>query len=391
MAQHESEQTQAAAAALASLPLMGPRRMAAFVQKWGFQQAWQVVQDRSWLRHARVARMVGSQASKLAETWSGSARKLVPEHLYEAHCRAGVRIVPFGSPFFPRPLALDLEPPMVIFAQGDLALCERASVGVVGTRAATSSGKQIAYELGALLVEASVNVVSGLALGIDGAAHRGALAASNAVSASNGKAIAVVASGLDVIYPRTHTALWQQVAQNGLLLSEWPLGTVASKWHFPARNRLIAALSNIVVVVESHARGGSLLTAEEAIKRDRPVMAVPGSIKNLASAGSNRLLGDGMAPVCELDDVLIALGLASYRVPGVATATSDEPTSQHKRSEHLDLADATLLEHIGWQPIMLDALATLSGFSLPELSLRLTLLEARGLIIRSASAIERVH
>lgn len=390
MEQLESEETQAAAVAIASLPLMGPIRMSALVRRFGFQQAWQKLQSASWTRYAGVARTVGPQTANLAESWASAARDIVPEVLYQHHQRAGVDIIPLGSPRFPSSIALDIEPPMVVFARGNIHLTQATSVGIVGTRAATTFGNQIAYELADLLATAGINIVSGLALGIDGAAHRGVLAGS-ADRVSTGAPIGVVASGLDVVYPKAHNKLWQQVAERGVLLSEWPLGTVAQKWHFPARNRLIAALSKILVVVESHERGGSLLTAEEALKRDRLVMAVPGSIRSPASSGSNRLIADGMTPICQLDDVLVALGLSGAVEVPPSDPSNTGPTHDSSSAAGLDQGDAALLDHLGWQPVMLDELAERAGLSLAELSLRLTLLETKGLITRSASAIERVR
>lgn len=390
MEQLESEETQAAAVAIASLPLMGPIRMSALVRRFGFQQAWQKLQNVSWTRYAGVARAVGPQAANLAEAWASAARDIVPEVLYQHHLRAGVDIIPLGSPRFPPSIALDIEPPMVVFARGNIHFTQATSVGIVGTRAATTFGNQIAYELADLLATAGINIVSGLALGIDGAAHRGVLAGS-AGRVSPGAPIGVVASGLDVVYPKAHNKLWQQVAERGVLLSEWPLGTVAQKWHFPARNRLIAALSKILVVVESHERGGSLLTAEEALKRDRLVMAVPGSIRSPASSGSNRLIADGMTPICQLDDVLVALGLSGAVEVPPSDPSNTGPTHDSSSVAGLDQGDAALLDHLGWQPVMLDELAERAELSLAELSLRLTLLETKGLITRSASAIERVR
>jgi DNA processing protein len=158
------------------------------------------------------------------------------------------------------------------------------------------------------LVQAGVHVVSGLARGIDGQAHAGALDACHTLS-SAGRPIAVVASGLDVVYPQEHRSLWQHVAQDGLLLSENPPGAVPAAHQFPLRNRIIAGLSEIVVVVESRERGGSLITAMAAAERGIPVMAVPGHATSRASLGVNELLRDGSAPAIDIDDILVALRL----------------------------------------------------------------------------------
>ncbi|MCU1360159.1 MAG: dprA, partial [Ilumatobacteraceae bacterium] len=158
------------------------------------------------------------------------------------------------------------------------------------------------------LVQAGVHVVSGLARGIDGQAHGGAFDAIDHVAAS-GRPIAVVASGLDVVYPKEHHGMWRRVAQCGLLLSEVPPGAPPVAHRFPLRNRIIAGLSEVVVVVESRERGGSLITASAALERGIPVMAVPGHTTSRASIGVNELLRDGSAPAIDVDDVLLALRL----------------------------------------------------------------------------------
>ena len=159
------------------------------------------------------------------------------------------------------------------------------------------------------LARAGVRVLSGLALGIDAAAHKGALDAGGAV-------VGVVGTGLDVVYPKRNRSLWAEVASLGLLVSEYPAGTQPERWRFPARNRLIAALSSGVVIVESHQRGGSLLTADEAVDRGKAVFSVPGSVVSPAADGTNGLIVDGASPVRHADDVLDALGLELQQVAG---------------------------------------------------------------------------
>jgi DNA processing protein len=176
----------------------------------------------------------------------------------------------------------------------------------VGTRSATPYGAKVASELGKQLAGAGVVVVSGLARGIDAAAHSGALAAGPTAAPP----VAVVGTGLDVPYPRENRVLWERVASTGAVLSEAALGTEPRPRVFPARNRIIAALSDVVVVVESHRNGGSLYTAEAAARRSIPVCAVPGSVHSRASDGTNELLVDGCTPVRDVDDVLAAVSLA---------------------------------------------------------------------------------
>ena len=207
-----------------------------------------------------------------------------------------------GIPPFPPELDQDLEPPKQLHARGDASALDPRRVAVVGTRRCTAYGRNFARRLGAELTEAGIGVVSGLAIGIDGAVHEGVLDA-------RGRPIGVVATGLDVVYPRRHISLWERVGRAGLLLSEQPPGTRPHAWAFPRRNRIIAALAAIVVVVESAAKGGSMHTVDAAIARGIDVMAVPGPVGSVASEGTNRLLVDGVAPVLSAEDVLLALGL----------------------------------------------------------------------------------
>ncbi len=209
-----------------------------------------------------------------------------------------------SDPRFPEVLLLDPEPPSQLYVRGNPALLERRRVAIIGTRQCTAYGRNVARRMGAELAEAGVVVISGLAIGIDGAAHEGALAA-------DGAPIGVVATGLDVVYPRRHVTLWDQVGRRGLLLSEAPPGRSADRWNFPKRNRIIAALAEIVVVVESAAKGGSMHTVEAAIARGVDVMAVPGPVGSPASEGTNRLLVDGVSPALGADEVLIALNLTT--------------------------------------------------------------------------------
>lgn len=268
-------------------------------------------------------------------------------------------------------MADDPLPSAVLFAQGDLQVIEGPRVAIVGTRDCTSQGHDLAFELGRDLSAAGVRVVSGLALGIDGAAHAGALDTAGAAP------IAVVGSGLDVIYPRRHAGLWRTVAARGLLLSEHPLGVTPTAWHFPARNRLIAALADVVVVVESHERGGSLHTAREALARDRDVMAVPGPVRSRASAGTNLLLRDGAGVCLGADDVLALLGLSSQaldRRPG------DRRPGDHRPDDRArpDPIAARVLDAVGGQSSSIEQLVLRTGLHPTEVAVGCSALEAAG-------------
>ncbi len=236
------------------------------------------------------------------------------------------------------PFADDPEPPLLLFCQGNLELlASRPAVAIVGTRRCTSLGRRVATEMASALAAAGVSVVSGLALGIDGAAHTGALAGTPPDAPA--RVVGVVATGLDVVYPKRHAALWADVAEQGLLVSEAPPGTAPARWRFPARNRIIAALADLVVVIESHAKGGALSTVDEAIERGISVLAVPGSVLSAASEGSNALLMDGATPVRHGADVLELLGFAvSVDTPlsdgvDITSAAPQRPAARRMLSE----------------------------------------------------------
>ncbi len=267
------------------------------------------------------------------------------------------------------PFVGDPYPPVLVFARGDLGLLALTSkVAIVGTRRCSSVGRQVASAMGADLGAAGVGVVSGLALGVDAAAHRGCLDA-------GGPAIGVVACGLDVIYPASNRGLWEQIGSNGLLLSEVPLGQRPTKWRFPARNRLIAALSDLVVVVESHERGGALSTVDEAMARGITVGAVPGSPLSSASDGTNSLLFDGAMPVRHGADVLSALGVTPH-ADAVPTASAGPA---------VDLASLTsderrIVEAVQGGTVHLDRIIEILGLPAPQVGGLVSGLAARGVI-----------
>jgi len=204
--------------------------------------------------------------------------------------------------------------PAVLLGEGDRPEALRAGrVAVVGTRSASPHGLADAREIGEMLAHAGVTVVSGLAIGIDAAAHVGALD-------TGGAAIGVVATGLDVVYPRRHGSLFARVREQGLLVGEQPFGVPPDRFRFPVRNRIIAALADAVVVVEATLKGGARITAEHALDYGRPVLAVPGSRRNPAAAGTNSLIADGAHPLLDPADILVSLGLS-----GGAVAARSQP------------------------------------------------------------------
>ena len=207
---------------------------------------------------------------------------------------------------YPVKLLEHLSDPKGLYYIGDPGLANGAAIAVVGSRKATGYGTAVAKELAARAAGLGVAVISGLARGIDSAAHKGAIEA-------GGKTIAVLGSGTDVYYPRENRDLQDEIAAGGLLITEYAPGTPAARYHFPERNRLIAALADAVIVVEAEGRSGSLITAETAMEMGKEVYAVPGNITSPMSVGTNKLIRDRACPLVLLDDVFLDMGLDPSR------------------------------------------------------------------------------
>jgi DNA processing protein len=297
----------------------------------------------------------------------GAAPETRVAQVWELHSRLGIAVLLSDHPNYPSRLSGDPERPAVLFCLGDPALLRSApTVALVGTRAPTRYGLGVAAQLGTELSAAGVSVVSGLALGIDGAAHEGACACTDGAPP-----IAVVAGGLDDPYPHSHVRLWQRVAARGAVVSESPAGVRTEKWRFPVRNRLLAELSDVVVVIESRHGGGSRHTVDAAMIRSKPVGAVPGSIRSATSEGTNALLADGCFPVCSAADVLIALSLA------VAPA-SITPRSRARHATPDLGEDQALYDTLSQDPTSLDDLLALTGLGFTNLCAGLERLSQAG-------------
>jgi DNA processing protein len=358
-------------AALAGFDLMTPARLRTLVAHHPDPaEAFAVAAGRA-APHQLVRAVM---TVEVAAAWRASAERRPPAAWSERCAHLGVRAHTMVDDTYPAPLRLDPEPPAVLFSRGDLAVLDERRVGVVGTRNATGLGRDTAFELGRALGEAGVAVVSGLAKGIDGAAHRGVLAV------PGGRPVAVVGNGPDRAYPRVHEALWADVCRRGVLLSEWPPGTPPEPYRFPLRNRILAALSEVLVVVESRERGGSLITAQAAIERGIDVMAVPGSVRNRAASGTNQLLRDGAAPVTSPDDVLVALGLDTRRRGGVTYDPRALPRG----------VEAAVLAACRDDPRTLDDLVRLLELPIAEAAIALARLERAGWVRESGGWFEPV-
>lgn len=347
------------AIALASISGLGPRRLRRIIDHHAPADAFERLRSGGPLDQM-VERAVPRR--DLADIRREAATVDVAAVVGTCHA-AGIDLAWLGSPDYPAQLVDDREAPAVLFFRGDLAALDGRRVGVVGTRNATASGLATARELGAELSAAGVAVVSGLALGIDGAVHDGVRTAGGP-----GRAVAVVGCGLDRPYPKRNARLWEWVAADGLMLSEWMPATTPDAWRFPLRNRIIAALSEVLVVVESREKGGSLITARAAADRGVEVMAVPGSPRVRASAGTNMLLVDGAAPVTSVDDVLMMLGL-DHRRAGAARFDARLPP---------DEVQAAVLDACSDEPRTLDGIVAATGLAIVAAALAAARLEHAG-------------
>jgi DNA processing protein len=362
---------EAYAAALAGIDLMTVVRLRSLLRHHAPAEAWEVV-----LGERRAAAPIAAAIAQagVGEAWRSSARRRAPAEVWQRCLDEQITVSVLGTSAYPALLATDFQAPAVLFHRGDLGVLEHRRVGIVGTRNATASGRSSAATFGRLLADAGVTVVSGLARGIDGAAHRGVL------SSPDGRPVAVVASGLDVVYPKEHHQLWAEVGERGLLVSEAPPGTPPEAYRFPLRNRVLAALSEVLLVVESRASGGSLITVEAARARQVTVLVVPGSAANRSSDGTNALARDGCGIALDADDVLVALGLDTRRAGTIPFDPRPHPSG----------LDGELIELIGADAVELDTLVRSVQRPLGEVALALGRLEASGWVHQTCGWFERV-
>jgi DNA processing protein len=274
----------------------------------------------------------------------------------------GNAILTLADTAYPRLLLEIADPPPLLYLTGRRELIERPALAMVGSRNATAQGARNAQQFGRAFSDAGLTVVSGLALGIDAAAHLGGLEGKSST-------IAVLGTGPDIVYPRQNAELSAQIAERGLLLTEFPLGTAGSANHFPRRNRLISGLARGCLVVEAALASGSLITARAALEQGREVFAIPGSIHSPLSKGCHALIKQGAKLVESAEDVLSEL---SGFQRGAATSPRETPSAAS--------ADDPLLACMGFDPIDLDSLCARSGMSVERVSSELLRLELGGRI-----------
>ncbi len=294
------------------------------------------------------------------------ARDRAGQVLASLHPR-GISLVCRDDPAFPALLRSIDDPPVVLFCRGDLAVLAATTVAMVGSRAATSYGRRCSSTLARDLAGQGITVVSGLAHGIDAAAHRGALE-------GGGATVGVLGCGIDVVYPRDHARLYDEVAAAGAVISEYPPGTRPDGFRFPARNRIIAGLAHGVVVVEATLRSGSLITARLALDQGREVFAVPGRIDSGRSAGPHRLIQQGAHLVRSAGDVALELGLFPPRPEKAGADAGPAPPHGPGRDQR------RLLSLLDVYPRDIDTIIRASGLAADRVHALLLELELAGLV-----------
>lgn len=350
--------------------------------------------DRSYLlAFARVKgigpvrlRLLRSRFGSLAEAWRAEEFKLIssgldqksieallaaraviqPDEQESALERANIKAVTWDDADYPKLLRAINDPPPVLFYRGALTEADAWAVAIVGTRRATVYGREVANMLASELASNKITVVSGLARGIDAAAHQAALKA-------GGRTIAVLGSGVDVIYPSEHSGLAQQIVEQGAVVSDYPPGTQPEAPNFPPRNRIISGLSLGTVVVEADEHSGALITAGFALDQDREVFAVPGNIYNRSSRGANKLIQSGAKLVLDTGDILDELNLSMV--------------AEHVEAQMVLPADDTeraLLAHLSHEPVLTDELVRLANLPTEQVTATLALMELKGMV-RQAS------
>lgn len=332
---------------------IGPAKMRALLEYFGDAQT-------AWQAPGPELQAAGLDSRSLANLLEArQTLDLVGE--LERLLRAGVTVLTWQCDAYPVNLRNIYDPPPVLYLKGDLLPEDDWAVAMVGTRRASVYGQEVTRRLAGELARAGVTVVSGLASGIDSMAHRAALEA-------GGRTLAVLGSGVDIIYPEHNRKLAQGVQEQGALISEYPLGTRPERRNFPPRNRIISGLSLGVVVVEAGVRSGALITTEFALDQGRDVLAVPGSILQRTCQGSNRLIQQGAKPVLGVTDILEELDLG--QIAFQAEVRASVPTSPTER---------IILDLLSTDPRHVDDLGRAAGLPASTVASTLALLELKGL------------
>jgi DNA processing protein len=346
--------------ALGRVPGVGPATFVKLVQSLGSPEAVFRAPQRSLLAMDRVGPKVAHAiAAYRDDGW--------PDREVARMEAMGVRMVTFGSEEYPPALGAIPDPPPYLFVRGRLCPEDRIALAIVGSRAASQYGLKATFRMAREVASRGITVVSGMARGIDSEAHRGALAA-------GGRTVAVLGSGLNVIYPPENRELFVRIAEHGAVVTEYPLDTQPEAVHFPARNRIISGMCLGTTIVEAAPKSGSLITAGLALEQGREVFAVPGSVDSMRSRGTHQLIRDGAHLVESAGDILEILG-SSLRAWGLAPPAGQPTPAPH---EPLSAQEEATLACLGDEPVHIDTLMRQGGMGASEASCALLQLELKG-------------
>jgi len=292
-------------------------------------------------------------------------------------------LITFHDARYPERLKKIPAPPPLLFVRGDPDFLQLPQLAMVGSRTPTASGRKTAMEFARHLSQAGITITSGLARGIDAACHEGAL---QGIAGT----VALVAHGLDIVYPAEHRRLAEDISLNGAIVSEHPLGTAPLKAYFPRRNRIISGLSLGTLVVEAALKSGSLITAKHALEQDREVFAIPGSIHNPLARGCHQLIRQGAKLVETADDILEEISaLLPAELPLQLTPQAG-PVAENQSSQALDPDHQKLLKCLAYEPVPIDELVDRSGFAASEVASMLLILELEGCVVSESGLYTRV-
>lgn len=333
---------------------IGPLRLRALLDTYGSI-------DRAWRASAEQLRSVGLDSRSVSNLIKTRSEIDLDQEMRRIEA-IGVHVLTWDSPDYP-PLLLETHaPPPVLYVKGELRDQDAWAVAVVGTRRASTYGREVTRRLAGSLARNGITVVSGMARGIDGVAHRAALEA-------GGRTIAVFGCGIDHIYPAEHRKLAEQIASHGALVSDYPLGTPPEGRNFPPRNRIISGLSLGVLVTNAGKTSGALITADFAAEQGRDVFAVPGSILTQGSVGPNQLIQDGAKLVVRAEDILEELNLAMVAEQREARQALPE-----------DETEAALLKRLSTDPTHVDELQQETDLPISQVTSTLAMMELKGIV-----------
>jgi DNA processing protein len=333
---------------------IGPVRLEKLLQYFGdIQTAWEA---RSY--HLQAAGLNDNLVKRISEI-----RNRVSLDELEQKLRAqGIQVLTWDDSAYPDRLRQIIQSPFVLYIKGQILAEDAWAVAIVGTRRYSSYGRQVAENLSHTLARNGITIISGLARGIDGIAHRTAIDA-------GGRTIAVLGSGMDILYPSEHRALAEEISNKGALISDYPLGTPPDGSNFPPRNRIISGLSKIIIVIEAGERSGALITANYAAEQGKEVFAVPGKISAPMSKGTNLLIKQGAHPLLDPQDVLDLLNMTLVAEQRVI-----------RRALPSDPKEAVLYQAVGEEPLHVDEICSQVNLPIEEVTSTLALMELKGMV-----------